>query len=69
MHVASRFSANNGRRQALGGLSDTASAVNFHAHAGDHAGLVAAQEAGGVAQILGLREAADRDAEIGRAHV
>ena len=43
------------------GASDAASAVHLQAHAGDHAGLVAAQKAGGVAQVLGLAEAADRD--------
>ena len=40
---------------------DAAPAVHFHAHAGDHRGFVAAQEARGVAQVLGRREAPDRN--------
>src|SRR3954452_24836642 len=40
---------------------DAAAAVDLHRHAGDHRRLVAAQEAGGVAQVLRGREAADRD--------
>ncbi len=43
------------------GASDAAPAVHLHAHAGDHAGLVAAQKAGGVAQVFGLAEAPERD--------
>ena len=38
---------------------DTASAVHFHADAGDHAGLVRAQETRGISKILRCREAAD----------
>jgi hypothetical protein len=39
--------------------SDTAAAVDFHGHAGDHRRFIGTEEAGGVAHILGRRKPAD----------
>src|SRR6056297_2387604 len=52
--------------------SYAAASIHFHADARDHAGLVRAEEGGGIAKVFGVREAAQRDggekfrADLGR---